>query len=307
MSEINRRIEKKAGRIRLNGIFYASISSASFGFSPLFSISLLSAGLSNFDVLSYRWGIAGIVLIIYSIIKKKSLRFNSSDEILKVLLLSILRSITSVTLLIGYANISSGIASTINFMYPVIVSSCMMFAFGDKKSPTDIAAIAVSIFGVYLFASGNSLIIKGGDTALGLICSIISAFSFAAYYILMKQLKADRIEVVKFTTWMMLFCAIFFIIGALISEGRLPFITDGRSWLNILGLGLWATMISNLTGVKAVRRIGPTFTSILGALQPLTAVVLGVLFLGEHLYLRSLIGILLILAAVTVVVIHRNK
>lgn len=301
------RYEKKRRRIRLNGIFYAAISSASFGFSPLFSIGLLTAGLSNFDVLSYRWGIAGIVLMIYSFIKKKTLRFNSFDEVWKIILLSILRSITSVTLLIGYANISSGIASTINFMYPIVVALCMMLFFRDRKSPVDFAAIAVSFFGVYLLASGDSLIIEGGNTRLGLICSIVSALSFAAYYILMKQIKADKIEVVKFTTWMMLFSAIYFIVCAFLLEGRLTMVTEGKSWLYILGLGLWSTMVSNFTGVKAVRRIGPTLTSILGALQPLTAVILGVIFLHEHLYMRSLIGIVLIMIAVTIVVMHQKK
>lgn len=307
MSEIHHNYEKKKRRIRLNGIFYAVISSASFGFSPLFSICLLAAGLSNFDVLSYRWGIAGIVLMIYAFCKKKSLRINSFDEGWKILLLSALRAITSVTLLIGYANISSGIASTINFMYPVIVALCMMFLFGEHKSWVDIGAIAVAIFGVYLLASGDSLIVEGGNTSLGLTCSIISAFSFAAYYILMKQLKADKIEVVKFTTWIMLLSAVYFIICAFIFEGELQMIHGGKNWLYILGLGLWSTMISNFTGVKAVRRIGPTLTSILGALQPVTAVILGVTFLNEHLYMKSLIGILLILAAVTVVVMHQNS
>ena len=84
-------------------------------------------------------------------------------------------------------------------------------------------------------------------------------------------------------------------------------IPDGRSWMNILGLGLWATMVSNITGVKAIRRIGPTHTSILGALQPVTAVILGVMFLGEHLYFRSCIGITIILAAVSIVVMHQKK
>ena len=307
MSEIHHNYEKKKRRIRLNGIFYAVISSASFGFSPLFSIGLLAAGLSNFDVLSYRWGIAGIILMIYAFCKKKSLRINSFDEGWKILLLSALRAITSVTLLIGYANISSGIASTINFMYPVIVALCMMFLFGEHKSWVDIGAIAVAIFGVYLLASGDSLIVEGGNTSLGLTCSIISAFSFAAYYILMKQLKADKIEVVKFTTWIMLLSAVYFIICAFIFEGELQMIHGGKNWLYILGLGLWSTMISNFTGVKAVRRIGPTLTSILGALQPVTAVILGVTFLNEHLYMKSLIGILLILAAVTVVVMHQNS
>lgn len=307
MNRTNIRYEQKKKRIRFNGIFYAIISSASFGFSPLFTIGLLTAGLTAFDVLSYRWLIAGLVLMLYAWYKKKSLLPNSFDEVWKIIILSLLRALTSVTLLIGYANISSGIASTINYMYPVIVTLCMMLFFRERKSIVDIGAICVSIFGVYLLASGDSLIIEGGNTRLGLVCSIISAFSFAGYYILIKQLKADKIEVVKFTTWIMMLSAIYFIICAIIFEGRLSMIPDGKSWLNILGLGLWATMVSNITGVKAVRRIGPTQTSILGAVQPLTAVVLGVLFLNEHLYMKSMIGIALILVSVSIVVIHQKK
>ena len=307
MSRFLEQHERKRRRIKLNGVFYASISSASFGFSPLFTLGLLAAGLTGFDVLSYRWLIAGIVLMIYAFCKKKTLRLNSFDEAWKVILLSLLRSITSVTLLIGYANISSGIASTINFMYPVIVTICMMLFFGEKRSAIDFVAIAASIFGVYLLASGDSIVVEGGNTRLGLICSLISAFSFAAYYIVMKRVRADKIEVVKFTTWIMMLSALYFIVCAVVFEGKLTMLPDFKSWLYILGLGLWATMVSNITGVKAIRRIGPTHTSILGALQPVTAVILGVIFLGEHLYLRSCIGMTLILVAVTVVVMHQKK
>lgn len=307
MSTITEQHEKKRKRIKLNGVFYAAVSSASFGFSPLFSLGLLAAGLSGFDVLSYRWLIAGVVLMVYALCKRKSLRLNSMSEAWKIFLLSALRSITSITLLIGYANISSGIASTINFMYPVIVTLCMMLFFGEKRSFMDIVAIAVSIFGVYLLASGDSIVVEGGNTRLGLICSLISAFSFAAYYILMKLVRADKIEVVKFTTWIMMLSAFYFIVCAFIFQGKITTISGTSNWLNVLGLGLWATMVSNITGVKAIRRIGPTHTSILGALQPVTAVILGVLFLGEHLYLRSCIGITLILIAVSVVVMHQKK
>ena len=142
------RYEKKKRRITINGVFYAAVSSMSFGFSPLFSLGLIAVGLSDFDILSYRWFIAGLVLMIYAFFKKKSLRLNSFDEFWKITLLSALRSITSVTLLLGYVNISSGIASTINFMYPVIVTICMMLFFGEKRSKVDFVAIAASIFGV---------------------------------------------------------------------------------------------------------------------------------------------------------------
>ncbi len=307
MSVALKKYERKKKRIRINGIFYAIISSASFGFSPIFSLSLIAAGLSNFDVLSYRWATAAIVLMIYAFCKKKSLKLSSFDELWKVVLLSILRSITSVTLLIGYANIASGIASTINFMYPVVVALCMMLFFGEQKSPINFISILASIFGVYLLASGDGLKVADGDTALGLTCSIISALSFAAYYLLMKITRADKIEVVKFTTWIMMLSAVYFVICAFIFDGKLTIVTDGRQWLNIAGLGLWSTMVSNFTGVKAVRRIGPTLTSILGALQPLTAVILGVLFLDEHLGITTITGITIILITVTLIVAHQHS
>ena len=307
MSPANARYESKKRRITINGIFYAVISSMSFGFSPLFSLALITVGLTDFDILSYRWLIAGLVLLIYALCKKKSLRLNSFDEAWKIILLSALRALTSVTLLIGYVNISSGIAATINFMYPVIVTLSMVLFFGEKRSLVDYMAIVASIFGVYLLASGDSIVAHDGNTKLGLACSLISAFSFAAYYIVMKQVKADKIEVVKFTTWVMMLSATYFIVCALIFNGKLTIVTDAKSWLNILGLGLWATMVSNITGVKGIRRIGPTMTSVLGAVQPVTAVILGVLFLGEHLYMRSLIGITIILIAVCIIVIHQKK
>lgn len=307
MSHILTRYEKKKRRITLNGIFYAAISSISFGFSPLFSLGLIAAGLSNFDVLSYRWMVAAIVLVIYALCKKKSLRISSFDEAWKIALLSALRAITSITLLIGYANIASGVASTINFMYPVIVTMTMMIFFGEDKSWINVGAIALSIFGVYLMSSGEGLKVEGGNTELGLACSLISAISFAAYYVVMKQVKADKIEVVKFTTWVMLLSAIYFIIAGIVVEGKISIVTDGKLWMYILGLGLWATMVSNFTGVKAVRRIGPTLTSILGALQPLTAVILGGLFLDEHLGPKTIGGIALIMIAVGIVVTHHKK
>ena len=307
MSHILDSHEKKRRRITIKGLFYAAISSASFGFSPLFSLALIAAGLSNFDVLSYRWLTAAVVLVIYAACKKKTLRLNSFDEVWRVVLLSALRSITSITLLIGYANIASGVASTINFMYPIFVALCMMIIFREDRAWINIVAILLSILGVYLMANGDGVIVEGGNTVLGLTCSLISEITFAAYYIVMKKTKADKIEVVKFTTWIMLLSAIYFIAAALLIDGRITIVSDFKSWMNILGLGLWATMISNFTGVKAIRRIGPTLTSILGALQPLTAVVLGVIFLDEHLGISTISGIVLILAAVTMIVLHQRK
>jgi drug/metabolite transporter (DMT)-like permease len=182
-----------------------------------------------------------------------------------------------------------------------------MVFFGEQKSWINIGGIALSILGVYFLASGDGLVVEGGNTALGLACSLISALSFAAYYIVMKRTRADKIEVVKFTTWIMLMSAVYFIVCGFIFDGNITIVTDFKQWMSILGLGLWATMVSNFTGVKAVRRIGPTLTSILGALQPLPAVILGILFLNEHLSLRTVVGIGMIMIAVMIIVQHQSK
>lgn len=307
MSSAQTLYEKKKRRIRINGIFYAALSSASFGFSPVFTIGLLAAGLSSFDTLAYRWTTAAAVLMIYAFCKKKTLFISDMEEAWKIILLSTLRAITSITLLYGYANISSGIASTINFMYPVVVTMCMMLFYGERKSKINLCAVLLSILGVYLMASGDGLRTEGGNIVTGLVCSLISAFSYAAYFILMKRTGADKIEAVKFTTWIMMLSAAYFIACCFIFNGRIMPVTDPVQWMYILGLGLWATMVSNFTGVKAVRRIGPTLTSILGALQPLTAVILGIIFLDEHLSLRTVAGIAIIMVTVSVTILHQKN
>ena len=100
--------------------------------------------------------------------------------------------------------------------------------------------------------------------------------------------------------------ALLFFIGGCCSGG-VRFETDPRVWLYILGIALPATAVSNMALVKAIKRIGPTMTSILGAMEPFTAVVIGILVFGEPFTLQGAAGILLIVAAVTIVVWKERK
>ena len=91
--------------------------------------------------------------------------------------------------------------------------------------------------------------------------------------------------------------ALFFIIGGYLTEGiRLE--TQGKVWLYILGLALPATAISNMALVKAIKHIGPTLTSIFGAMEPLTAVFIGIVVFHETSTIGGILGMLLIIIAV---------
>lgn len=289
---------------RIKGILYAAVSSSTFGLAPFFSLTLLLAGFSAFEVLSYRWGVATIALTLFGWCSGCSFRLEKKD-FLVVLLLSLLRAVTSFSLLIAYQNIATGVASTIHFMYPLAVSLVMMYFFQEKKSLWVMFAVFMSLLGAALLSSGE-LEAKNGDTIIGLVAACVSVFSYAGYIVGVRMTRAVRINSTVLTCYVMGLGTVLYFIGALTTSG-LRLVADGYTWLIILGLALPATAISNITLVRAIKYAGPTLTSILGAMEPLTAVVIGVFVFKELFTLNSAIGIILILLAVSVVIFRKQK
>ena len=139
-----------------------------------------------------------------------------------------------------------------------------------------------------------------------MIAAAVSVFSYAGYIFGVRRSRAARIDSTALTCYVMAFGALFFLVGGSLTGGvRIE--TDGMTWLCILGLALPATALSNMTLVQAIKRIGPTLTSIFGALEPLTAVVIGVAVFGEAFTAQGAAGILLIVAAVSVVVLRTGR
>lgn len=288
---------------RIKGILLAAVSSSTFGLAPFFSITLLLMGFSAFEVLSYRWGIAAVILTVFGLLSGCDFRLNRKD-LAVVFALSLLRAVTSFSLIIAYQNIASGVASTIHFMYPLAVTLVMMFFFHEKKSSWVIVAVFMSLAGAFLLSSGDTGA-KDGNMILGLVAACISVFSYAGYIIGVQHTRAVKINSTVLTCYVMGMGALFYIIGACCTSG-LRVVTDGYTWLIILGLALPATAISNITLVQAIKYTGPTLTSILGAMEPLTAVVIGVFVFNELFTLNTVAGILLILLAVIMVVMREN-
>ena len=145
-----------------------------------------------------------------------------------------------------------------------------------------------------------------GDKFKGIVASAASVLCYAAYVILLRKTGADRIESTKLTVYVMGLSAIYFIVGATLAGGIMP-VREPIGWVYILGIGIICTMVSNFFLVNAVRNAGPTLASVFGALEPLTAVLTGVIFLGERLSFINVAGIVLILATVTIVVVYRKN
>lgn len=289
---------------RIKGVFWAALSSSTFGLAPLFTLLLLGVGYSSFEVLSYRWGVASLCLGAYGLLTGSDFRLRG-HELGTVFVLSLFRAATSLSLVIAYQNIASGVASTIHFMYPLVVAVIMMSFFRERGSAWIFAAIGMSVVGAVLLSQGNVDFTRG-DTTLGIVSSIVSVAAYGAYIVGVRKSRAVEINSTALTCYVMAFGALLFIAGGLFTGGiRLE--TDPHTWLYILGVALPATAVSNIALVQAIKSIGPTLTSILGAMEPLTAVVIGVWVFAEPFTVRGAAGILLIVAAVTIVVLRSRR
>ena len=289
---------------KVNGFLYGLLSSASFGLIPLFTIPAMHQGMQFWSILLYRFLFAMLALACILLLDKQSFRIRRK-EILPLFLLAFLYDCSAVFLFWGYKFMSSGVATTIHFMYPLAVALAMMGFFGEKRSFAILFAVLVSLSGAGLLSSGK-IDFEGGNTTIGLIAAGLSVFFYGGYIVGVRKSRAVQIPSTALTCYVMGLGALFFIIGGYLTGG-IRLANDTYTWLNILGLALPATAISNITLVKAIKYIGPTLTSIFGALEPLTAVVIGCLIFNESFTPASAIGMALIITAVTVVVVHEKK
>lgn len=290
----------------LAGIVLACISSLTFGFVPFFSVTLMEAGFSPFEVLSYRWGVATLVLLVAGLLARVSFKVPKGSWG-SLLFVGFFCALTAISLLIAYENIASGVASTIHFMYPLFVAVIMMTVFHERRSWIKIGAILLSLAGAGMLFSGD-VRLEGGDMTAGILWAALSVVAYGTYIVGVRKTKVRDMESLPLTVYVMGFGAVAFtLIGICTGGVRLVPLDDGFLWLNILGIAIPGTAVSNITLVAAIKRIGPTLSAILGALEPLTAVVIGVLALGEPFSARTACGIVLIVVAVTAVVLSENK
>ena len=285
---------------KLNGLLYGIISSASFGLIPLFAIPAIQHGMDFMNVISYRFLFATIALAVLLKIRKVPFCIEKSD-LPTLLLLSFFYLISSVFLLWGYKFMPSGVATTIHFMYPVITTLVMMLFFHEKNSLFRTLAILMAIGGGYALSYSDS---QGETNMLGVIIVLISAVGYALYLVTVGQRKNQSLKGLKLTFYVFLFSTVILLVG-MSSTGSLHSIPDLATAGNLLLLAIIPTIVSNLTLIEAIKYIGATQTSVLGAMEPVTAVIVGIAIFGEAFTFTIAVGIILIISAVTIIILKR--
>ena len=285
---------------KLNGFLYGLLSSASFGLIPLFTIPVMRQGMQFESILLYRFAFATLALGLILLLDGQSFRINRRD-IPSLILLAFLYLMSAVFLFWGYKFMASGIATTLHFMYPVLTTLIMMLFFREKKSIWRFLAIILAVSGVFFLSQGDD---SGNITITGILIVLLSALGYALYLVTVSQLKVGQMKGLRLTFYVFLFGTLLLLAG-INATGDIQPIGNWHIAGNLMMLAIIPTVISNLALVGAVKCIGSTLTSVLGAMEPVTAVCVGIFMFGEPFTSSIGLGIALIITAVTVIILKR--
>ncbi|WP_300727320.1 DMT family transporter [uncultured Bacteroides sp.] len=285
----------------IKGIFYGIITSVTFGLIPLFTLPLMQKGMHFDSILFYRFLFATLALAGMLKLKKESFRIEMRDLPI-IILLALFYTASAMLLFWGYGLMGAGVATTIHFTYPVFVTLFLLLFFRDKASWVTYFAIVLAICGV------AKLSLDGAEFRLdvwGVVIVLLSAVGYGSYIVVVNKSRLSEMNSRKLAFYVFVFTTMFFAIKTAATEGIQP-VPDGLSVVNLILLAVVPTVISNITLLLAVKHVGGTMTSILGALEPVTAVCVGVLIFNEDFTWQEGEGIVLILVAVTMIILTKS-
>lgn len=294
----------KLSRNAIIGYPAGIVTGITYGLNPLFAKPLMNNGASTEAILFFRYGIAVVLLGAFLLLKKESFRINLRQA--GVLLgLGLLYTASSAFLFEAYKYIASGLATTLVFLFPVMVAIIMVFLKVVPSWPVWLS-IAATFAGVMIMTGGT------GTEAIdptGIWFSIASAFVYALFIVIINRNKAiSSIPNSLLTFYALSVGTVFFLTRCGLSGAELLTGLDGgMAWANLLGLAILPTIVSTASLAVATRNIGATKASVLGVFEPITAILVGTLVFGEELTPNIIAGILISIVAVSFMIMLTKR
>lgn len=273
------------------------VAAASYGLNPLFALPLLRAGVDAYSVLFLRYFFAVPMLAVMMIARGRGFGLRRG-QVVPLALLGILMAFSSLTLYVSYTYIGAAIASTLLFVYPILVTIIMAAVYHERVG-------LMTVLCILLATTGIGLLYRGGDGAVldgrGLLLVFLSALSYAIYLVAVNRGQMKEIPTLKLTLYVIAF-------GLLLFAFRFRLATftilsaNPWLWLSAFSMALFPTAVSLICTSAAIHKIGSTPVAILGAMEPVTAVAIAILVFHEALTLRLAVGISLVIASVTLII-----
>lgn len=194
--------------IKVKGYILAVIAAATYGMNPLFALPLYKEGMDPDSVLFFRYLFAIPILGIMLKARGRSFKMKQK-EVLPLIIMGLLVACSSLMLFQSYNYMDAGIASTLLFIYPVMVAIIMAIGFKEKLT-------VQTIFCILLALGGIGLLYQGGDgsslSLTGTLLVMISALTYAFYIVGVNRSVLKDTATLKLTFYILLFgVSVFFV------------------------------------------------------------------------------------------------
>lgn len=286
---------------KLKGFAAGILAAIFYGTNPLGALPLYAEGITAGNVLFYRYGLAALLFALWLLCRRESFAIKRGHAV-KLAVLGVLFGLSSVMLFVSFHFMNAGIASTILFSYPIMTALLMVIFYREHITGTTVLSLLLALSGIALLYRG-----EGGQTLslTGVMLVLASSLLYALYIVYVHQFQA-QISGVKFTFWVILF-GFFTISGYMLFVGdSLQLLHGWTQWGCAVQLAVLPTVLSLFFMNVAIKEVGSTSSSILGALEPVTAVVISTFVFGEDFTPRLALGILLILSAVILIILRKG-
>lgn len=280
------------------------ITGVTYGMNPLFAMPLLNNGAAVESVLFYRYAIALVLLGIFLRLRKHSFRVTAHQGVI-LFITGLFFSLSSLFLFEAYKYIPSGLATTLVFLYPVLVAIIMVFLKVVPSWPVWISIFA-TFAGVAIMTYTDE---PGGLNPVGMAYAIASALVYAFVLVIINRNKSiANVSNTLLTFYTLAVGTVLFLIIVAYHHSNLTTGLDGvLPCLNLIGLAILPTIVSTATLAIATRNIGATKASVLGVFEPITAILIGTLVFGEALTPAILFGILISVTAITFMIMVTKR
>lgn len=288
-------------QIRTSGIIEAILSATFFGLIPFFSIPLYQNGMDMGSVIFWRFFVSAVCMVIVMLYKKSSMRI-SKKALCSVGIIGAVYYFAAYFLFTALTFLASGIVTTLFFTNPIFVMILMVLFFKERMEVYKVILSLTAFGGVALlsgfFNTANSI------NWTGFTFSILAGFGYSVYVITINMMQKNAISISKDAMSLYIFTFATIIAGIVIvltDTFHLP--TSFGDVLWIIASGIFTTLLSNVLLISALPKIGTVLTSILGVMEPLTAVVIGIFIFHEPFTLSILLGAIIILISVCLLTI----
>lgn len=251
--------------------------------------------LPPFTIVLLRVGLAALTL--HLVLRFKQVRFPKERQILAAFLgMGLLNNVIPFTLIVwGQSHIASGLASILNATTPIFtLLVAHTFTQDEKLSPGRLLGISLGFFGVVVIIGMDSLGGLGTDT-LAQLAVLGAALSYAFAGVFGRRFhKLGVPPMITATGQVTASTLVLLPVVLLVDQPWNLSLPGGEAWAAIVALAIFSTALAYILYFRILATAGATNLLLVTFLIPVTAILLGAVFLGEQLTPKDYCGMVLI-------------